>query len=100
MYRISRNKLRMIKQKLQAQPMIKQGRFLIHNQFLKTPVTYDQKHILGSIIQGNALNEALKLVEIKGLFYRYQFINQAPIVAKRYQVIAVIGNQVTLKIID
>ncbi|WP_334352060.1 toxin-antitoxin system HicB family antitoxin [Companilactobacillus sp. HBUAS56257] len=58
----------------------------------------EQRQIVGSIVKGDKINMANDLIEVKGIYYRYDLLaNDAVNDARNYQVIKANGNILTIQ---
>ncbi|TGD22738.1 toxin-antitoxin system HicB family antitoxin [Companilactobacillus suantsaicola] len=58
----------------------------------------EQRQIVGSIVKGDKINMANDLIEVKGIYYRYDLLaNDAVNGTRNYQVIKANGNILTIQ---
>lgn len=58
----------------------------------------EQRQIVGSVVRGDKINMANDLIEVKGIYYRYDLLaNDAVTKDQRYQVIKANGNILTIQ---
>lgn len=58
----------------------------------------EQRQIVGSIVKGDKINMANDLIEVKGIYYRYDLLaNDAVNDTRNYQVIKANGNILTIQ---
>jgi len=58
----------------------------------------EERQIVGSVVKGDKINMANDLVEVKGIYYRYDLLaNNAVNLQKNYQVIKANGNILTIQ---
>ncbi|WP_334332132.1 toxin-antitoxin system HicB family antitoxin [Companilactobacillus sp. HBUAS59544] len=58
----------------------------------------EQRQIVGSIVKGDKINMANDLIEVKGIYYRYDLLaNDAVNDTRNYQVIKASGNILTIQ---
>jgi len=58
----------------------------------------EQRQIVGSVVRGDKINMANDLVEVKGIYYRYDLMaNDAVNKEKNYQIIKAKGNILTIQ---
>lgn len=60
----------------------------------------EQRQIVGSVVRGDKINMANDLIEVKGIYYRYDLLaNDAVHKNQNYQVIKANGNILTIQLL-